>query len=96
MLAMQVWFTQLVSSRLSLFWGHEGAQVELMETSVLLAGEALASLSWLPSMTQDSWLHPRHMQMSSVDIGLLNLSILTILYLQPGSYGQGTHLSRSW
>ena len=40
---MQAWFTQLVSNRLTLLWGHEGEQlqVEHMETSVLLAGDAL-------------------------------------------------------
>lgn len=47
---MQVWFTQLVSNRLTLLWGHEGEQlqVEHMETSVLLAGDAPANLLLLP------------------------------------------------
>lgn len=42
----QVWFTRLASNRLTLLWGHEGAQpqVEHMETSVLLAGDAPVSL----------------------------------------------------
>ena len=41
-LFMQVWFTQLVSKRLTLLWGREGAhpQIEHMETSVFLAGDA--------------------------------------------------------
>ena len=57
-LAMQVWFTQLVSNRLSLFWGCEGAQVEQMETSVLLAGEALICLSQLRPLKCNCLLQP--------------------------------------
>ena len=58
MLVMQVWFTQLVSNRLSLFWGCDGAQVEQMETSVLLAGEALICLSQLRPLKCNCLLQP--------------------------------------
>ncbi len=64
-LAMQVWFTQLVSNRVTLLWGHEGEQlqVEHMETSVLLAGDAPADLLLLPLKHRLAFAFLRHLNL---------------------------------